>query len=47
MPSLRAAQRLSVAGNWTFGSDVSVRGTAELADPGVPSFVETGTVLGE
>ena len=47
VPSLRQARRLSVAGNWTFGADVSVRGTAELADPGVPSFVETGTVLGE
>lgn len=47
VPSLRDAQRFTVAGNWTFGAGVKVRGTAELADPGVPSFVETGTVLGE
>lgn len=47
VPSLREAQRFTVAGNWTFGAAVTIRGTAELADPGVPSFIENGTVLGE
>jgi UTP--glucose-1-phosphate uridylyltransferase len=33
-PSLRNASRLSVTGDWTFGSGVSVVGAAELAEPG-------------
>ena len=45
-PSLREAASLEVAGDWTFGADVTVRGEASLEDPGSASQVEPGTVLG-
>ena len=45
-PSLRRASRLSVEGDWTFGADVSIVGTVELADQGTPQTVPAGSVLG-
>jgi UTP--glucose-1-phosphate uridylyltransferase len=44
-PSLRAAQRLVVHGDVTFGAGVIVRGDVELDAP-APIRVEPGTVLG-
>ncbi len=46
-PSLRGATRLRVRGDWTFGSDVTVVGAAELADEGEPRRIEDGTTLGQ
>jgi UTP--glucose-1-phosphate uridylyltransferase len=46
VPSLRRAERLVVAGDWTFGKGVTVTGAVELEDPGEPSTVEAGTTLG-
>jgi len=45
-PSLRAADALVVHGDWTFGSDVTVVGEADLDDPGTPGRVQRGTTLG-
>ena len=45
VPSLRAAQSLSVEGDWTFEEDVTVRGAVKLTDEGEPSTVPSGTVL--
>jgi UTP--glucose-1-phosphate uridylyltransferase len=45
-PSLRAAERLVVHGDWTFGKGVTVRGRAELEDTGHPAEVESGATLG-
>src|SRR3954453_10338270 len=45
VPSLRRAEQLVVRGDWTFGKDVSVVGSAELEDPGEPSRVEAGSTL--
>ncbi len=45
-PSLRSARSLTVRGDWTFGSGVSVTGDAELADPGGSSRVPDGAVVG-
>ena len=42
-PSLRAAERLEVEGDWTFGADVTVSGSVKLRGPG--GRIETGTVL--
>jgi UTP--glucose-1-phosphate uridylyltransferase len=44
-PSLRKAQRLKVAGDWTFGAGVAVVGNVDLADPGEPRAVPAGTTL--
>jgi UTP--glucose-1-phosphate uridylyltransferase len=46
-PSLRAAERLVVHGDWTFGADVRVIGSVELDDPGEARRVEPGATLGE
>jgi len=46
-PSLREARSLTVRGDWTFGADVRVRAAARLEDPGSPSRVEDGAVLGD
>jgi UTP--glucose-1-phosphate uridylyltransferase len=46
-PSLRAAERLVVHGDWTFGADVRVLGSVELDDPGEARRVEPGATLGE
>jgi UTP--glucose-1-phosphate uridylyltransferase len=45
VPSLREATSLTVAGDWTFGSDVRVVGAAELTDPGAPERLADGSVL--
>ncbi|WP_175008540.1 MULTISPECIES: UTP--glucose-1-phosphate uridylyltransferase [unclassified Cellulosimicrobium] len=45
-PSLRAARSLTVRGDWTFGSGVTVTGDAELADPGGSARVPDGAVVG-
>ncbi len=44
-PSLKDAEALVVEGDWTFGEDVRVHGTAKLQ--GERGRVEAGTVLGE
>ena len=44
-PSLVRAESLTVRGDWTFGSDVTVEGVATLDDPGVPSAVDDGANL--
>jgi UTP--glucose-1-phosphate uridylyltransferase len=46
-PSLRAAERLVVHGDWTFGADVRVIGSVELDDPGEARRVHPGATLGE
>src|SRR3954452_6438496 len=45
VPALRRAQQLVVLGDWTFGKDVCVVGSAELEAPGEPSRVEAGSTL--
>lgn len=44
VPGLRRATTLSVPGDWTFGSDVEVRGALTLSGEGT---VPAGTVLGD
>src|SRR3954454_2338334 len=44
-PSLRAADRLAVRGDVTFGADVVVRGDVEIEAHGGPVHLEDGTVL--
>jgi UTP--glucose-1-phosphate uridylyltransferase len=45
IPSLRKAESLTVAGDWTFERDVSVTGAAKLDDAGEPRTVHSGSVL--
>jgi UTP--glucose-1-phosphate uridylyltransferase len=45
-PSLVDATSLVVRGDWTFDSDVAVRGDVELGLDGAPGHVSSGTVLG-
>ena len=45
-PSLRAATRLAVHGDWTFGRDVAAVGDVELPDTGSRELVADGTTLG-
>jgi UTP--glucose-1-phosphate uridylyltransferase len=45
VPSLKEAEALVVEGDWTFGSDVKVKGEARLE--GRRGRVESGTILGE
>ncbi len=45
VPSLKNAESLVVSGDWTFGKDVRVHGSAKLE--GDRGRVEAGTVLGE
>ncbi|MFC8921892.1 UTP--glucose-1-phosphate uridylyltransferase [Cellulosimicrobium sp. NPDC057127] len=45
-PSLRGARSLTVRGDWTFGSGVTVVDDAALADPGGSSRVPDGAVVG-
>lgn len=45
-PSLRRAEGLTVAGDWTFEADVTVVGAGRLSDEGEPKTVPSGTVLG-
>jgi len=46
-PSLRAAERLTVQGDWTFEGRVSVIGVVELTDAGTPQAVPAGSTLME
>ncbi|MGH3443916.1 MAG: UTP--glucose-1-phosphate uridylyltransferase, partial [Nocardioidaceae bacterium] len=46
VPSLREASSLVVDGDWTFGADVLVVGSASLHDPGTASRVDAGSTLG-
>jgi UTP--glucose-1-phosphate uridylyltransferase len=46
-PSLVAAERLTVRGDWTFGRDVSVTGIAVVASDGSPGTIADGTALGD
>ena len=45
VPSLKEAESLVVAGDWSFGEGVKVKGSAKLK--GEHGRVEAGTVLGE
>ncbi len=45
-PSLVAAERLTVHGDWTFGRDVTVTGVAVVAADGSPGTIADGTALG-
>jgi UTP--glucose-1-phosphate uridylyltransferase len=45
VPSLRQADSLTVRGDWTFGADVRVVGTAVLDDLGSPQHIADGTTL--
>jgi len=45
VPSLRQAQSLSIAGDWTFEEDVSVVGAVVLEDRKEPQRVPAGSVL--
>lgn len=44
-PSLRQAERLRVRGDWTFASDVVLRGDVALDDTGRPEEIPGGTHL--
>jgi UTP--glucose-1-phosphate uridylyltransferase len=46
-PSLVAAERLTVKGDWTFGKGVTVLGVATVTAEGSPGEIPEGTVLGE
>ncbi|MFZ2502847.1 MAG: UTP--glucose-1-phosphate uridylyltransferase [Nocardioides sp.] len=45
-PSLKGASSLRIAGDYTFGEEVTVVGDVALADSGKPQRVATGEVLG-
>jgi len=45
-PSLIDAERLTVKGDWTFGKDVTVVGTATVPADGSPGTIAYGTTLG-
>jgi UTP--glucose-1-phosphate uridylyltransferase len=44
-PSLRQAESLRVAGDWTFGRGVVVRGAAQVGPDGSPGTIADGAVL--
>ncbi len=44
-PSLRQAEKLIVHGDWTFGSDVTVVGKAQVAADGSPGNIPDGALL--
>src|SRR6476646_6944669 len=46
-PSLVECDKLTVQGDWTFGRDVKVVGTAVVAAEGSPGTIPDGAVLGE
>lgn len=46
-PSLVECEKLTVKGDWTFGRDVRVVGTAVVAADGAPGTIADGSVLGE
>ena len=45
-PSLKQARSLDVAGDWTFGREVTVVGEGRLLDEGGPRTIADGTVIG-
>jgi len=45
-PSLRDAATLSVRGDWTFGSDVTVVGDGVLEEADTPATLQDGTIIG-
>lgn len=47
VPSLRDARQLSVRGDWTFGTDVTVSGQASLQDDGTSRMVPDHARLGD
>lgn len=46
VPSIAAANSVTVHGDWTFGSGVSFYGDAVLQDHGYPSYVPNGSFVG-
>ena len=46
MPSLAAANSVTVRGDWTFGQNVIMFADATLEDQGRPSYVPNGEYVG-
>ncbi|RSX56034.1 UTP--glucose-1-phosphate uridylyltransferase [Bifidobacterium dolichotidis] len=46
IPSVAAANSVTIEGDWTFGRDVSFYGDAKLTDNGKPSYVPNGEYVG-
>lgn len=46
VPSLAAANSVSIQGDWTFGRDVAMFADAKLEDKGEPSYVPNGEYVG-
>lgn len=46
MPSLAAANSVSIKGDWTFGRDVIMFADARLEDRNEPSYVPNGEYVG-
>lgn len=46
MPSLAAANSVTIEGDWTFGRDVAMFADAKLSDEGVPCYVPNGEYVG-
>lgn len=46
VPSIAAANTVTVEGDWYFGHDVSFYGDARLTDNGAPSYVPNGAFVG-
>lgn len=46
VPSLAAANSVSIQGDWTFGRDVTMFADAKLEDTGKPSYVPNGEYVG-
>ena len=46
VPSLAAANSVTIQGDWTFGENVALYADAKLEDPGKPSYVPKGEFVG-
>ena len=46
VPSLAAANSVTIQGDWTFGRDVIMFADAKLDDQGEPSYVPNGEYIG-
>ena len=46
MPSLAAANSVTIQGDWTFGRDVTMFADAKLDDQGEPRYVPNGAYVG-
>ena len=46
VPALAAAKSVTIRGDWTFGSQVSMFADAVLEDTGEPSYVPNGEFVG-